>query len=235
MQLVVKTSERLDEHVDTLVAVLVPTCGEEVERVFQIEIVVSVEVALDELVDLGFGDGVKVLELVHGRELDHVETVGEHAVRLAFEEMLGLVGGDVADRGEDVGTVSSGTLDAVSVVDATLARLVVDIKVLEVVVEVDAAGAKVSTQKGGVCGEDGGDVDVTLPAPDKCCAELLTRDPVAEGQVLHVILEVTDSGTPSLTSYRRVVIQATNKDLKGGQGGGEAIGDVMAELLKDLQ
>ncbi|KAJ3529177.1 hypothetical protein NM208_g9875 [Fusarium decemcellulare] len=78
-------------------------------------------------------------------------------------------------------------------------------------------------------------VDVTLPAPDKCCAELLTRDPIAEGQVLHVILEVTDSGTPSLTSYRRVVIQATNKDLKGGQGGGEAIGDVMAELLKDLQ
>lgn len=39
---------------------------------------------------------------------------------------------------------------------------------------------------------------------------------MAKGQVLHVILEVTDSGTPSLMSYRRVVIQATNKELKVG-------------------
>ncbi|KAL2212404.1 DUF1593-domain-containing protein [Sarocladium strictum] len=73
-------------------------------------------------------------------------------------------------------------------------------------------------------------VQVTLPQPEKCCVELLSRDPVAEGQVLHIVLEVTDSGTPSLTSYRRVVIQATNKDLKGGSGGGQAIGDVMAAM-----
>lgn len=77
-------------------------------------------------------------------------------------------------------------------------------------------------------------VNVTLPPPEKCCVELLSREPVAKGQVLHVILEVTDSGTPSLTSYRRVVIQTTNKELRGGGGGGEAIGDVMAEVMKDL-
>lgn len=75
-------------------------------------------------------------------------------------------------------------------------------------------------------------VDVTLPPPEKCCVELLSRDAIAEGQILHLILEVTDSGTPSLTSYRRVVIQATNKDLKGGKGGGEAIGAVVAEMMQ---
>lgn len=57
---------------------------------------------------------------------------------------------------------------------------------------------------------------VTLPPPERCCVELLSRESMAKGQVLHVILEVTDSGTPSLMSYRRVVIQATNKELKVG-------------------
>lgn len=74
-------------------------------------------------------------------------------------------------------------------------------------------------------------VDVTLPGPEKCCVELLSRDAVAKGQVLHVVLEVTDSGTPSLTSYKRVVIQATNKDLKGGTGGGVDIASSFTEML----
>jgi hypothetical protein len=78
--------------------------------------------------------------------------------------------------------------------------------------------------------KDGNDkiVDVTLPPPEQCCVELLSRAAIAKGQVLHIILEVTDSGTPSLTSYRRVIIQTTNKDLKGGQAPREAIGDVVA-------
>ena len=80
---------------------------------------------------------------------------------------------------------------------------------------------------------EGRTVDVTLPPPEKCCVELLSREAKAEGQVLHIILEVTDSGAPNLTSYKRVVIQATNKDLNGGGGGGEAIGDVVAEMLQN--
>ncbi|KAJ4299985.1 hypothetical protein N0V90_005233 [Kalmusia sp. IMI 367209] len=71
-------------------------------------------------------------------------------------------------------------------------------------------------------------VAVTLPLAEKCAVELMSRQPVAKGQLLHLILEVTDSGTPALTTYRRVLIQATNKDLKGGGKGAEAIGDVMA-------
>ena len=54
-------------------------------------------------------------------------------------------------------------------------------------------------------------VDVVLPGPEKCCVDLLTRAAVAQGQKLHLVLEVTDNGTPSLTSYRRIVIQTTNK------------------------
>jgi hypothetical protein len=107
---------------------------------------------------------VQVLELVHSRELDDVEAVREDAVGLALEQVLGLVGGDVADGGEDVGAVGCGALDAVAMVDAALAGLVVDVKVGEVVVKVDGAGAEVAPEEGGMGGENGGDVDLSLPA-----------------------------------------------------------------------
>lgn len=78
--------------------------------------------------------------------------------------MLSFVGGDMRDRGKDIAAVSSSTLDAVSVVDATLASFVVDIKIPEVVVKVDGSSTKVTSEQGSVGGEDGGDVDMTLAA-----------------------------------------------------------------------
>lgn len=74
-------------------------------------------------------------------------------------------------------------------------------------------------------------VEVTLPPAEKCCVHLISREAVARGQLLHLILEVTDSGTPALTTYRRVMIQATNRELKGGGGGAEAVGDAMKEVV----
>lgn len=74
--------------------------------------------------------------------------------------------------------------------------------------------------------DEGMKVEVTLPSPDKCAVELMSRKPVSQGQLLHLILEVTDDGSPSLTSYRRVLIQVTNKDLKGGGNGADTIGDL---------
>ena len=50
------------------------------------------------------------------------------------------------------------------VVDTSLARLVVDVKVLQVVVEIDASGTQVSSEEGSVGGEDGGDVNVSFSA-----------------------------------------------------------------------
>ncbi|KAI9159103.1 cellulose-binding protein [Paramyrothecium foliicola] len=82
--------------------------------------------------------------------------------------------------------------------------------------------------------EDGKKIKVTLPGPEKACLDLISREPIVKGQLLHLILEVTDNGSPALTSYRRVLIQVTNKELKGGQSGNidiGAIGDAMKDFI----
>ncbi|KAJ0158759.1 hypothetical protein CTA2_10957 [Colletotrichum tanaceti] len=82
---------------------------------------------------------------------------------------------------------------------------------------------------------EGKKIRVTVPGPDKSCMDLIGRKPLARGQLLHLVLEVTDSGTPPLTSYRRVLIQTTNKDLRGGRPlreGEEAL-DAIGDAMKD--
>lgn len=62
--------------------------------------------------------------------------------------------------------------------------------------------------------EDGKKVDVTIPPPEKSC-EIIRSQPVRlseRGSPLHIILEVTDDGIPSLTTYRRIVITPVNKN-----------------------
>ena len=135
-----------------------------IKGVVEIEVVVAVKVPANKVVDLGLGGGVEVLELVHGLELDDIESVGEDAIWFTLEEMLGLVGGDVGDGGKDVGTVGGGAFYTVTVVDAALASFVVDIKILEIVVKIDAARAEVAAKECGVCSEDGGDIDVAFAA-----------------------------------------------------------------------
>lgn len=49
-------------------------------------------------------------------------------------------------------------------VDTPLASLVINIKVLQVVVEIDRSGTQVSSEQRRVGGEDGGHVDMTFPA-----------------------------------------------------------------------
>lgn len=79
--------------------------------------------------------------------------------------------------------------------------------------------------------EAGSIVVVTLPPPEKCCVELISRKAMRQGQLLHLILEVKDNGSPALITYRRVIIQATNEKLLGGGGGTDAIGDTMRDLI----
>ena len=55
-----------------------------------------------------------------------------------------------------------GTLDAVAMVNTAFSCLVIYVKVLEVVVEVDASGAEVSAEEGCVSSKDCCDVDVTF-------------------------------------------------------------------------
>lgn len=162
LEAVIEAGEGLDEHVDALVAKLVAAGREDVDGVVGLKVVVAVKVAADKVVNLFLGDLVQVLELVDGRELGDVEAVGQDAVGLALEQVLRLERGDVGDGGEDVARVGGGALDAVAVVDAALAGLGVDVEALQVVVEVDGAGAEVAAEEGGVGGEDGGDVDAAL-------------------------------------------------------------------------
>ncbi|KAJ5197570.1 hypothetical protein N7449_008049 [Penicillium cf. viridicatum] len=80
--------------------------------------------------------------------------------------------------------------------------------------------------------EAGSVVEVTLPPPEKCCVELISRKAIQKGQLLHLILEVKDNGSPALITYRRVVIQATNEKLLGGGGSADAIGDTMKDFMQ---
>lgn len=78
--------------------------------------------------------------------------------------MFAFICGDVGNGCENVGTVSGGAFDAVSVVYSSLPGLVIYVEILKVVVEVDRACAQVATKKGGMCGEDGGDIDMASAA-----------------------------------------------------------------------
>jgi hypothetical protein len=164
LELVVEPREGLDEHVDALVAVLVPAGREHIESIIEVEIVVPVKVPPDKLVDLGFARRMQILEFVDRLELDDVQTVREHTVRFSFQQMLALVRGDMRHRRKHICAVCRRALYAVPMVDTPFACLVIDVKVLQVVVKVDGAGAEVATEEGGVGGEDGGDIDVALPA-----------------------------------------------------------------------
>ncbi|BCS23493.1 uncharacterized protein APUU_31718S [Aspergillus puulaauensis] len=61
-------------------------------------------------------------------------------------------------------------------------------------------------------------VRVTLPPPEASAVSILSGRALEKGQALHFILEVRDNGTPSLITYKRVVVQVTNRDLRGGKG-----------------
>lgn len=78
--------EGLNKHVQTLVAVFVSSSGEKVKGVLQIEIVVSVKMTSYKVVNAILGHGVQILELVHCRELDDVESVGQHTIYFSIIE-----------------------------------------------------------------------------------------------------------------------------------------------------
>ena len=118
----------------------------------------AIEMASDEVVDLVFRLLVQVLEFMHSRELLDVQSVRQNPIWFALQQVFALVRSDMRDSGENIRGMCSCTLDAVPVIDTTLARFSVDIEVLKVVVEVDRAGAKVAAEKCSVGGEDGSDI-----------------------------------------------------------------------------
>lgn len=124
----------------------------------------AIEVPSHEFVNLCLARGVQILELVHGLELDHIKSIRQYSVRFPLEQMLTLICGDVGNGGKDICAMGSRSLDAVTVVDTAFARFVIDIKVLEVIVEIHRASTKVSPKKGSMGRKDRGHVNMTLTA-----------------------------------------------------------------------
>ncbi|KAI5918152.1 hypothetical protein F4810DRAFT_704418 [Camillea tinctor] len=67
-------------------------------------------------------------------------------------------------------------------------------------------------------GRTGAIVKVQLPPPEICAVDILTGKALDKGQALHFVLEVKDDGTPSLITYKRVIVQLTNHRSKGASG-----------------
>ncbi|KDN71347.1 hypothetical protein CSUB01_04616 [Colletotrichum sublineola] len=60
--------------------------------------------------------------------------------------------------------------------------------------------------------DDGSKVEVLVAPAEKSCIVVREKIPLERGVPLHLILEVKDNGTPSLTSYRRVIIYPVDRD-----------------------
>ena len=131
----------------------------------------TVEVSPHKLMDLVFTLGVKILELV--QISPHIETVRCENVRLPLDQVLALHPSDLTetspgwssdphqsdlspDRGEDVGQVGAGSLDAISVINPSLPGLGVAVKVLQVVVEVHVSRTEMSPEETYYCSENSG-------------------------------------------------------------------------------
>lgn len=97
----------------------------------------AVEMTPNKFVDLCFTSCMQVLEFMNGLKFDNVQAIRKDAIGLSLEKMFALVRSNVRDSGENVGAMSSGTLDTVSVVYSSLSCFMVNIKVLQIVVEID--------------------------------------------------------------------------------------------------
>lgn len=74
--------------------------------------------------------------------------------------MFTFVSSDMRYSSEDISTMSRSAFNAVSMVNATFSSFVIDIEVLQVIVEVDRAGAEVSSQEGCVGSEDSRNINM---------------------------------------------------------------------------
>ncbi|KAL2843947.1 hypothetical protein BJY01DRAFT_264128 [Aspergillus pseudoustus] len=63
---------------------------------------------------------------------------------------------------------------------------------------------------------EGRKVQITMPPPGVCAVDQKTGEAQENGHVYHLVLEVKDSGSPCLRTYKRVVVQTTNRALVGG-------------------
>ncbi|KAM0421162.1 hypothetical protein ACHAPT_011054 [Fusarium lateritium] len=78
----------------------------------------------------------------------------------------------------------------------------------------------------------GSKIQVQISPPEACAQDPISGRPLAKGHEYHLVLTVQDNGTPSLTTYKRVVIQTKNKELRGGRANAVATTAEWMELPK---
>lgn len=78
--------------------------------------------------------------------------------------MFAFVRRDMRYGCENISAMRSGALDAIAVVDTAFSGFMINVEVLEVVVEVDGAGAEVASEESCVGCEDCCDIDMTFAA-----------------------------------------------------------------------
>lgn len=75
---------------------------------------------------------------------------------------------------------------------------------------VDITNTKIGQPAGSV-------VRVKMPPPERCAVDRFSGKALEKGKIMHLVLSVTDNGVPALTTYKRVVVQVTNYELRGGR------------------
>src|SRR5262249_48529783 len=127
------------------ISILIPACREDIECVIQVEVKISVEVTPHKFMNFLLVRGMKVLELMHGRELLDIQAIGQDTVRFSLQQMLTFVGGDMGDCGENIGGMCCSAFDAIPVIYASLPSFRVNVEPLEVVIKVDRPRTEVSS------------------------------------------------------------------------------------------
>ena len=98
----------------------------------------------NEVMNLGLGLLVKVLELVSCSKLGDIHSIRQDAIRSTFQEVFAFVGCNVGDCGKDVGGMSGSSFHAVAMVDSATPSFIVHVEVCQVIVKIDGAGTEIS-------------------------------------------------------------------------------------------
>jgi len=133
-----------------------------VECIVEIKVVMTVEVAPDKFVDFGFACSMHVLEFVYRLEFNDIQAVGNYAVRFPFKQVFTFIGCDVRNGCEHVGAVCCRAFYAVSVINASLSSFMVDVKILQIIIEINGTGTQIPAEKRCMCREYGSHVDMSL-------------------------------------------------------------------------
>ncbi len=145
--------ERREEHIEALVAELVAAARAHNEG---LAAVLAAEACLRHADQGAARGGAAAVELLAAPHEAVLETVGRHAVHLAAQQVLALVGRDVADGEERIVVVRRGLFERVLGHDIEAPRQLVGVEFRQVGVERQPVAGDAAAQHRGMGGEHGG-------------------------------------------------------------------------------